>query len=332
MRPVHRWLLLVALWALAGCAETAAGGAAAVTGPGTRTGPDDSDLWNLAPADADALADLDLAALRASPWSSALMTGDLGGEREQRRRAFGYDIFTEADRMVVVAAERGGVSHALSIARGAFDAGRIGAAFTGATPGAVEGRWRESPLWEGGGRAVALVTPRTLAEGDPESVRGAIDAAWGIVPDARGGGLGELRAALDADQGRPAVFLGVSVGEPMRARAAGFIDVPPELRRVAARMDLAADLDVDGLALFEGERAAAAAAAEWGQAARQLGRQPMVLLLGLSPVFEGLSMSATGPRVRAHLHIAASRRGGLAQKLEALLQLMAKTRGGGGGG
>jgi hypothetical protein len=255
------------------------------------------------------------------------MTGDLGGERAERRRLFGYDVFTEAERMLVVGTETGGVPHTLTIARGAFDAGRIGAAFTAATPGATAGRWRESPLWEGSGRAVVLVTPRTLVEGEPDAVRAAVDAAWGLVPDARGGPLGELRRSLAADRGGAAVFLALNVTDGMRARGAGFLELPPELRRVAGRLDLAADLDVDAVALFDDGRAAAAAASTWGQAARQLGRQPMLVLLGLRPVLDGLSLGAEGARVHAHIHIPADKREGLADKVQALLQMVAGARG-----
>src|SRR5580765_2976348 len=85
-----KWILVLA--ALAGCAETTVGG---VKARGPRTGPDDSDLWNVVPGDVESLIDVDLAALRASPWSQALMKGNLDGDRDERRRRFGYDVFTE---------------------------------------------------------------------------------------------------------------------------------------------------------------------------------------------------------------------------------------------
>src|ERR1700735_2203909 len=162
---------------LGGCAEAPLAGPQAPAGP--RAAPDDGDLWNLAPSNADALADVDLAALRASPWSRALTSTGFAGDRDESRQIFGYDLFAEGERLVAVGTEAAGAQRSLSIVRGRFDPARIGAAFLAATPGATAGHWRDSPLWEGRGRAVALVTPRTLAQGDPESVRGAIDAAWG---------------------------------------------------------------------------------------------------------------------------------------------------------
>jgi hypothetical protein len=316
--------IALALAAAAGCAETMVGPHG---GSGPRGAADDGDLWNLAPATTDVIVDVDLGLLRASPWSSSLLAGDLGGEREERKRMFGYDVFTDAERMLVTASEIAGVPHNLTIARGRFDAPRVGAAFGGATPGSTATRWRDSPLWEGGGKAVALVTPRTLVEGAPDEVRAAIDAAWGIVPDAGGGPLGELRRTLDADRNPSAVFLALVVTEPMRARGVGFLDLPRELRRVGARLNLGADVDLDAVALFDDAHAAAATASTWSLAAKYLGRQRMLTLLGLGPVLDGLTLGAEGSRVHGHLHIPAEKREGLADKLVAVLQLVANARG-----
>ncbi len=318
------------LSALSACAEAGAG-VGRVTTPGQRQAPDDSDLWNLVPAGAEVVADVDLRTLRSSPWSSALMTGDFGGERDARKRMFGFDVFTEADRMLAVGIETAGASRALTIARGTFSADVIGTAFTTATPGAVAGQWRQSPLWEGqsGGmpRAVALVTPRTLAQGDPETVRAAIDAAWGVVPDARTGELGELRRGLGAEPSQGAVVIALTVGEGMRSRAAGFLELPPALRRAAGRLDLGQDLSVDAVAVFDDPRAASAAAAIWADAVRQIARQRIVQFLGFGPILEGLGFRGQGQRVLGQLRIPASKRELLADKLVAVLQMLAAARG-----
>jgi hypothetical protein len=305
-----------------GCAETTH----AVQARGPRTSADDGDLWNLAAADTDALADVDLAALRASPWSRSLMQGDLDGSREDRRRAFGYDVFTEADRMLVTGAEAAGATSTLTIARGRFDGERVGAAFLAATPGGSKTDWRGSPIWEGEGRAVALVTARTLAQGEGPRVRAAVDAAWAVVPDAGAGPLGELRRALNADKNSPAVTVAISVTDGMRARAADVLVVPDGLRRLGARLDLGEDLNLEALALFDSAGHAATAASIWTDLARTYARQRMIALLGFGPVFEGLSIGAEGSRVHVRLHIGADKREGLAEKVLALLQLLAKTR------
>ena len=287
---------------LAACAETGAG---AVRPRGPRSSADDSELWNLIPGDSDAVADVDLAALRVSPWSRSLMEGSLDGEREERRRRFGYDVFTEAERMLVAGAEAAGGTNTLTIARGRFDGERVASAFLGATPGAVATQWRGSSLWEGQGRAVALVTPRTIAQGDGPRVRASIDAAWGVVTDAGGGPLGEIRRALDADKNPAAVTVAISVTDGMRARAAGMFTLPDGLRRVGARLNLGDDLDLVGLALFDSAGHAATATSIWNDAARLYAKQQMVMLLGLAPMFDGLTLEREGSRVHVRLHIGA---------------------------
>jgi hypothetical protein len=305
-----------------------------VAGPAAPSGPraaaDDSDLWNLAPASSDVLAEVDLAALRASPWSRALTESGLSGQREEARHIFGYDIFAEGERLLAVMSEAGGTPRSMTIVRGTFDPARVGAAFMAATPGAAETRWRESPLWEGQAqgqaRAVALVTPRTVVQGEPGAVRAAIDAAWGMVPDARTTPLGAVRRALDADHPGPVAFVALNVTEGMRARAAGFVDLPPGLAIVATRLDLGDDLNLDAVGVMDTVPNAAAAAAGGTVAIRNYATNPMVRMLGLRPVLDAVVLGVDGTRVRGHLHIPAERREGLAEKLLAVLQMVAAAR------
>jgi len=323
VRAVCFGALMVAGVAAAGCSSggtVATGPAGAAVGPRARA--DDADLWNLIPVDADAIADVDLAALRASPWSASLVTGGFAGDREERLGRFGYDIFTDADRMVVIGGETVGRAQSLTVARGRFDAGRIGAALAGTTAAS----WRDSTLWQAGQGAVALVTPRTVAQGAPDDVRTAIDAAWGIVPDERGGRLGELRRQLLADRNLPAAFIAAAVTDTVRARAAGVVDLPPGLQRAAARLDVGENLDAEAVALMTDAASAADAAASWTALLRLYARQPMVALLGLTPILDGTQIAAEGSRVHVRLHIPAERREQLAEKLLALLQMLAAAR------
>ena len=98
------------------------------------------------------------------------------------------------------------------------------------------------------------------------------------------------------------------------------------LLRIGARLNLGQDLDLDGLALFDSRGHAATAASVWRDAARMYAREQMVMLLGLAPVFDGLTVAAEGSRVHVRLHIGAERREGLAEKLLAVLQALAKNR------
>ena len=318
---------LAVLFALAGCGEPPPPPVVAPT-PAARTAPDDSDAWNLVPRTASALADLDMAALRASPWSRALVTGGFVEDREERQRVFGYDVFNDADRVVVVGVDAAGASSQVVVVVGRFDAARVGQAFVAATPGASATRWRDCPIWEGGGRAVVVMpSGRTLVQGTPELARAAIDAAWGIVPDARGGALGALARDMGVTAHPPAVTLALLVTDEMRARAAGIADVPPDLRRVAGRLDLGADLELAAVAVFDDGASAASAAGRWGDALRELARNRMLRFMGLSPLVDGASVQAAGARVRGRLRIPEDKRESLGERVLLLLQAVARQRG-----
>jgi hypothetical protein len=292
------------------------------------TAPDDADLWNLAPADAESIAEIDVVALARSPWSKSLVTGGFAEERDLRDREFGYDVFADVDRLLIAGVGTPVGTGSLTVARGRFDVQRVSAAFGASAPGARAVRWRESPMWESeqSGRAVALVTPRTLVQGTPAAVRGAIDAAWRVVPDARGGPLGELRRVLDADRSVPAVTLALLVTDDVRGRAAGFVEIPAGLRRLGARLDLGRDLDVDMRAFLDDAAAADAAADTWRAALRDLSRQRMLRILGLGPLVDGAQVKAAGSRVQGRLHIGEENREALAERLLFLLQTIAHER------
>jgi len=323
--------LAAALLTAAGCAETPLQASGAGSARGSA---DDSDLWNLAPAIADTVAEVDLSAMRSSPWTRALTESGLSGQRDESRRVYGYDPFIDGDRLLAFAIESdkatdsAGQSPAPSTrtvtgVRGRFDAGRVGAAFAAANPNTKSTRWRDSPLWEGGGRAVALVTPRTLVEGDPADVRTAIDAAWGIVPDARPGPLGELRRAMAADRDGPVSFAAVNVTDALRARAAGFAAFPAGLRRFAARIDLGQDVNLDFTGVADTATDAAATANAIVTATRMYAQGTMVRLLGLAPVLNSVAAAAEGTRLHGHVTIPAEQRERLADKLLAVLQTVA---------
>lgn len=322
-RAERGWIALLAVAAALGCAETQATAPGAA---GPRASADDSDLWNLAPAAADTVAEVDLRTLRTSPWTRALMQSDLSGQREQSRRAYGYDPFTDADRLLAAAIETGGAPRELTVLRGRFDPAKVGAAFASANGKVAAARWRDSPLWEAGGRAVALVTPRTLVTGGPADVRAAIDAAWGIVPDAKAGPLGELRRAMAADRDSPAAFVAVTVTDALRARAAGFLALPAGLQRFAARIDLGQDLNLELTGVADTPGNATAVANGLVMAARSYAQGTMVRLLGLAPILNSLAVGAEGTRLHGHVQIPVEQRERLADKVLAVLQMLAAAR------
>jgi hypothetical protein len=326
--------LALGAWAAAlgaGCADLPPAPPVAASAA-ARTAPDDSDAWNLVPATAASVADLDLAKLRASPWAQSLITGGFAEDREKRLSTFGYDVFNDADRMLVAALDVTGLSRQITIVVGRFDLQRVSAAFLAATPGAAETRWRDCRVWEaagrGGdqGRALALVG-RTLVQGSPETVRAAVDAAWGIVPDARSGPLGALWRDLAADERRPAAGLALIMTDEVRQRASDIVELPPGLARVGARLDLAADLEGTVEAVFDDPPRARTAARLWQGQLRDLSQNRMLRVMGLGPVVQGASLVAEGARVHGRLHIPEARREALADRLLILMQALARERG-----
>ena len=217
--------------------------------------------------------------------------------------------------MVVAGAEATGGPDTLTVARGRFDGERAGSAFLAATPGASATQWRGSALWEGQGRAVALVTPRTLAQGDGQRVRGGHRRVMG---DRRRRGRGRARraAALARRGPEPTGGDAGADGHRRHARARGGRDrrCPTGLRRIGARLDLGADLNLEGAALFDSNGHAVAAASIWSETVRVYMRQPMVMLLGLGPVFQGMTVAAEGSRVHVRLHIGADKTRGVGRE------------------
>jgi hypothetical protein len=267
------------------------------------------------------------------------VTGGFVEDREARLATFGFDVFNDADRMVVAAIDVSGMTRQMTIVVGRFEIERVAKAFATATPGATETRWRDCRLWEATapvpaqgqqgaeeGRALALVG-RTLVQGAPATVRAAIDAAWGIVPDARSGPLGSLRRELGADERRPAASLALVVTDEVRARAREVLELPPGLARVGARLDLAGDLEGTVEAVFEAPARASAAARRWDGDLRELAQNRMVRVMGLGPVVEGTSLALEGARVHGRLHIPESRREALSERVLLLLQALARDRG-----
>ena len=203
-----------------------AAGSGAPSGP--RAAADDSDLWNLAPASSDVLAEVDLAALRASPWSHALTESGLSGQREEARRLYGYDIFAEGERLLAVMSEAGGTPRSMTIVRGTFDPARVGCrvrrrdtrcrrdalARQPAVGGWQDGRsrWSRRGRWSRASRAPC--------------------AAPSTPPGAWSPTRGRRRSAPCGARSTPTIrarvaFVALNVTDGMRARAAGFVDLPP---------------------------------------------------------------------------------------------------------
>ncbi|MEA2701083.1 MAG: hypothetical protein QOI66_5354 [Myxococcales bacterium] len=310
-----------------GCATAGDASTGGAAGPGgARNAPDDRDLVGVVPAGPETVLEIDLGQLRDSPWSRGLLQARSEDERQARRLALGYDELVDVDRMVFAVTEDAGGPLVLTISQGRFTADAVGRGFAGAHPGATADPWRGSPLWRAGQEATALVTPRTLVSGRLDSVRGAIDCAFGLAPDARGGGLGPVRRAMEPERGGPALVAAVAVTEAMRQRVGGEFQLPDGLHHAGARLDLGAALDVSLLALHDRPEQAAAAARLAQQFLVDLRGRTLLRVFGLGPLLDGASFHAEGTRLRGQLHIPESERADLAQKITLILETLRRAR------
>src|SRR5580765_4928578 len=78
---------------------------------------DDGDPLAVVPGDAELLVSLDVAALRASPWTRPVISAGAEGPRRPR----GYDEVADVDRLILVRLPADSNGTSLSIAQGRFD-------------------------------------------------------------------------------------------------------------------------------------------------------------------------------------------------------------------
>lgn len=322
----HPYGVAAALLLFSACATSgsdAAGGGAAGAGPAVRSAPDDSDLVGVVPAGPETVLDVDIAQLRASPWSRALVASAGADDRAAKTAAQGFDDVGDVDRVVFAVSEGEAEPSTLMVARGRFDADRIGSARGGAWTAGV---WRGSRIWERDAQAVALLTARTYLSGTTAAVREAIDCAWGLTPDVRRADVVALERVLEVERGHPAVTAIVNVTEPMRRRVGGEIDLPPGLERVGVRLDLERALDLTLVEILGTEREAQAAAHNLEATLVDLRSRRALTVFGLAPIFESATVRAEGPRVRGQLHLPEGQREDLAAKISFVLEAIVRAR------
>jgi hypothetical protein len=115
----------------------------------------------------------------------------------------------------------------------------------------------------------------------------------------------------------------VNLTATLRARAAGFLSLPAGLQRFAARMNLGEDLNVDFTGVADNPADAAATARAVTTAAWDYAEGTMIRLLGLAPILRSVAVGAEGTRLHGHLNVPVEQRERLAEKLLAVLQMVA---------
>ena len=289
-----------------------------------RLAADDSELVGLIPTGTETLFELDMAALRGSPWARPILDASSPEERARKLAARGFDELEDVDRAAFGGVARPGVEAAtLAAVQGRFDQARAIAAFRATAPGATTVSWRGVSLWQDGDRAIGFLTPRTFLSGPPAAVRAAIDCAFGVVPDVRADAeLGQLRRALDGTGSRATLRFAAIVTDELRAQIRQQLDAPESLRRIGARLDLGSALDLDVVGILDTPRDAAALAGVLASMIRDLRARPELQAFGLAGFLDTARLAAQGSRVVGGLHLSAERLPDLTEKLAAVAQII----------
>jgi hypothetical protein len=317
---MRRALVLLAL--LGGCAPLAAPPVSPAHDE-ARTAPDDEELLAAVPAEAEVVLLVDLAQLRGSPWTKALLA-EGAAARAASAGQRGFDEAKDVDRFVL-ARLPGENEASLTVARGRFDRRRVLSAFREGRPGAVDDSFRGCALVSRGPEAIAFLTDRTLLSGPLPAVRGAIDAAFGRARDVRGERW--LRETRRPSPLPSAVELAVRVSDSMREQIHSTLEEADTLERLGGRLDLGARLDLTLVGATGSPTRARALAAQLEQAVTGLRGRPSVAALGLADVLGGVRISVRGPQIAAELHLTEAQRDEIAARLSSAAQLIAKARG-----
>jgi hypothetical protein len=306
-------LIATVLAAVGGCASWTEPASAADAAPSARDRPDDRDLAGLVPAGAETVIEMDLVALRRSPFTAEALVNPDARLRDRSAAALGYDADTDVDRMVYATGAAGADAPTLVIAQGRFQVANVEAAFRERWSGATTDRWRGVPLLVNGENALASISPRTFVSGAPPRVRAAIDRAFGVGPDfldaGDAAGQGVIRRDLlgFTETAAPAVLVLMTVDERMRARVGDTFPLPRTLRSVGVRLDAGESLRLHALGVLDDREAAAAMA---------------LSAFGLGDLLDGARVAADGARVRLSLAVGPEQRTPIAGALRTIVQAL----------
>lgn len=282
---------------------------------------DDRDPAALIPLGVETVIDVDMAILRASPWTASALGEPDVRVKVHKDAALGYDDVTDVDRILYAVTTAGAAAPTLVVAQGRFQPARLDDSFRTRWPNAVAETWRGVTLLVSGENSFASLTARTFVSGAPAAVRAVIDLGFGVGTDFSGdAALGPVRRALlsEGTTARPAIVATLAISDRMRARVGDTFPLPPELRQVGLRLDLGKSFELQVLGFLDDPAAAT-----------QLGRRLEALLLnratrlglaavGLGDVVSGAHLALDGARVRAFTSVGEEHAGALAATLRSL--------------
>jgi hypothetical protein len=308
---------------LGACAEsTAAPGAASVPRPVL----DEDDLWAMIPAEADLVLWVDMAKLRASPWTRESFTKVAG---DASAAESGFDQIRDLDRMVFakVPSLRDGAS--VLVAQGKIDRDRMAKAFARAGGANEKSVYRGAEVLLRGEEALAFVGKRTVVSGLTVAVRAAIDCNFGVARAFETESWFQ-RMQTDLLRGKDAASLVtalyVRLQPATREALMREMGEGATLEDFAARIDLGDELDVSTIGVVRTEAEARDLAGRLTERIRDASVRPIVAAFGFASVLNSVHFQAKENRVHGTLHISQKERAEIAERMAAVADLMAKMR------
>jgi hypothetical protein len=319
---VRRVLSLPLLLVLA-CAEPSA---VAPSGASSRPPLDENDLVGMIPAEADLVLWVDLAKLRASPWTrdsfaAVAREGAAAADSD-------IDLIRGVDRVVFakVPAFRDGAS--LLVAEGRIERERMRRAF--AQAGATEtASYRGAHLLTRGDEALAFVGQRTVVSGLTVAVRAALDCNFGVARAVESESwFARMRNELGRSRapGARVAALYVLLQPATREALLREMGEGGSLEEFGARVDLGADLDVTAIGVVRGDREARDLAGRLTERLRDARTRPIVEAFGFGNVLDGIRLEANAARVTGVVHISERERADIAQRMARVAETLATLR------
>jgi hypothetical protein len=296
-----------------------------------RTAVDDDDLWALAPAEAELLVWADMAQLRESAWTKTALYKTAPEERAVRSRSRGFDEVDDVDRLLyaTVPLLREGAS--ILIAQGRMDRERLSEAFRRQHLQVAASDYRGARVLAEGEEAIAFLSKRTVVSGPLVAVRATIDCGLGLARSAASESwLSALQTVLREARGPsrrlPAVAAALRVSPTMRAQLEAEMGEGGTLEQVGARLDLGRDLDVAMVGLVSTHQQAMDLAARLSAALREQRKRPLVLVLGLQSILDGVRLGAQGNRMEGRLSIPEEQRAEIVDRMALVAEQIARRR------
>jgi len=163
------------------------------------------------------------------------------------------------------------------------------------------------------------------------AVRATIDCGLGLARSvASESWLSTLQTVLREGRGPsrrlPAVAAAVRVSPTMRAQLEAEIGEGGTLEQVGARLDLGRDLDVAIVGLVSTHQQAMDLAARLSAALREQRNRPLVLVLGLQSILDGVRLDARENRVEGRLSIPEDQRAEIVDRMALVAEQIARRR------